>query len=51
MNDNASDIDLERSLVEQNANQPTTDDVSPEEQHRRAQETGEVFEGERYGGQ
>jgi len=26
-----------------------TDDESPEEEHKRVQETGEVFEGEQYG--
>jgi len=34
------------------AQAPTTDAdaLTPAEQHRRAQETGEVFEGQRYGG-
>lgn len=52
MNDTPTDIELERQLVEENSEHVNTesDDLTPEEQHRRAQESGEVFEGQRYGG-
>lgn len=46
-----NDIELERQLVEEQSEHINTDDedLSPAEEHRRAQESGEVFEGGRAG--
>jgi len=40
-----NDIARERQMVEENSSQNNDEDVSIEEEHRRAQESGEVFEG------
>lgn len=42
-----TDIALERELVDENS--PQNNDLSPEEQHRRSQHSGDVFEGGRAG--
>jgi len=39
------DIELERQMVEEQEPDYTSDEQSVEEEHREAQESGEVFEG------
>ena len=50
-----NDIELERALVEEQAQvahslEAEKDEMTPEEEHSEAQKNGEVFEGQQNGG-